>query len=58
MHAPAKPVALAYWGVVVLVGLMSIPVVANMLSARQMMNNVGLSGPPVVCESGRQAARG
>lgn len=38
MHAPAKPVAAAYWGVAVLVGLMSIPVVVNMLSAQQMMN--------------------
>jgi hypothetical protein len=38
MHAPAKPVALTYLCVAVLVGLMSIPVVANMLSARQLMN--------------------
>jgi hypothetical protein len=38
MQAPARPVVFAYWGVALLVGMMSIPVIVNMLSARQMMN--------------------
>ncbi len=38
MHAPALPVALINIGLAVIVTLMSIPVVVNMLSARQVMN--------------------
>lgn len=38
MHPPLRAVAFTYWGVAVLVGIMSIPVVVNMLSPRQLMN--------------------
>jgi hypothetical protein len=38
MHSPARPVALAYWTVAAVVGLLSMPVVINMLSSHQVMN--------------------
>jgi hypothetical protein len=38
MHPPLHVVTFLYWGVALLVGLMSIPVVVNMLSAQQVMN--------------------
>lgn len=38
MHEPATLAVLAYWGIAALVGIMSIPVVVNMLSPQQMMN--------------------
>jgi hypothetical protein len=38
MHAPAVPFVLVNVGVAIIVALMSIPVVVNMLSARQIMN--------------------
>lgn len=38
MHMPLRAVAFGYWGIAALVGLMSIPVVVNMLSRQQVMN--------------------
>src|SRR5207253_8185130 len=38
MHAPAPPVAWSNIGLAILVAVMSVPVVVNMLSARQIMN--------------------
>src|SRR5206468_4957612 len=38
MHAPTMPVALVNLGLALIVVIMSIPVVVNMFSARQIMN--------------------
>lgn len=38
VHAPPQVVGWAYWALAVLVGWLSVPVVVNMLSSRQVMN--------------------